>query len=750
MSMVLKMKKSKDYYYNLDIIRILSCLGVLFYHLGLLKGGFLSVCSFFVLSGYLSYTSLSSKNKVSLKDYYIKRFQHIYLPLLIVVLITVGITYFIPVIHWFNLKVETTSVLFGYNNFWQLSVNADYFARHINSPFMHFWYIGILLQIDIVFPVFFLGIKKIKERTKKVVPLLLISLLIVGSLSYFLYFSINHQLMNSYYHTLARVYSYLFGVLCSYITLEWKNPIIRFKKILSKIVFYEYLMIFIFLNFVVESNSSFYAIAMIGVTLLTGRMIHYGTIKKTNKLNLFQKIIHSFADVSYEVYLLQYPVLFFFQYLNIPSPWNIICIIIVIIVLSYIIHFALSYSNKKQFVFKIILCGLFGICTLFGGYVYISSKDYSKEINDLKAQLAENQELLKKKQEEYKNRLKEENDSWNSVLSDLESGEAELGSYVTNLPVVGVGDSVMLGAVPSLYNTFPNGYFDAKVSRTDYEANGILLGVKNQGLLSNDIVIHLGTNGQCGRSCQNEILSTCENRNVYWVTVSNDYDVHVNSGLYSLAEDYSNVSIIDWFSISQGHGEYFAPDGIHLTGEGTRVYSEAIYKAIYDHYYNEYQKKKETIMREHEQEQKRKVSFYGNDALLNNTTALQNEFTDSSFMIKEDYTPDKLLKDIKKDKEDGSLNYNVVILMDTINNTSLEDYQRIIEVDSTHQYYFLFLYHQPYTFKEDNVSTINFYKEAQKNNDYFTIDQIHLSEKGCSKLIHLIQDNLEIQKETTQ
>ena len=119
-------------------------------------------------------------------------------------------------------------------------------------------------------------------------------------------------------------------------------------------------------------------------------------------------------------------------------------------------------------------------------------------------------------------------------------------------------------------------------------------------------------------------------------------------------------------------------------------------------------------------------------------------------MIKEDYTPDKLLKDIKKDKEEGSLNYNVVILMDTINNTSLEDYQRIIEVDSTHQYYFLFLYHQPYTFKEDNVSTINFYKEVQKNNDYFTIDQIHLSEKGCSKLIQLIQDNLEIQKETTQ
>ena len=726
------MKKSKDYYYNLDIIRIISCLGVLFYHLGLLKGGFLSVCSFFVLSGYLSYYSLSSKQKVSLKDYYLKRFQHIYLPLLIVVLITVGITYLIPVIHWFNLKVETTSVLFGYNNFWQLSVNADYFARHINSPFMHFWYIGILLQIDIVFPFFYLGIKKLKEKKKKIFPFTILCLLMISSIVFFIYLSIKGQMMNSYYHTLARVYSYLFGVICSYIALEWKNPIFHWKRKISKIVFYEYLIVFIFLNFVVESNSSYYAIAMIGITIMTGRMIHYGTIKKTDDLNIFQKIMHSFANVSYEIYLLQYPVLFFFQYLNLPTPWNIICIISIIIVLSYFIHFALSFKNKKLLILKIICYILLGIPTLFGLYVYITSKDYSKEINDLKAQLAENQELLEKKQEEYKNRLKEEADSWNSVLSDLESGEAALYDYVSNLPVVGIGDSVMLGAVPSLYDTFPNGYFDAKVSRTDYEANGILWGIKNQGLLSDNIVIHLGTNGQCGISCQTEILSTCEDRNVYWVTVSNDYDVHVNSGLYSLAENYSNVSIIDWFTISQGHGEYFAPDGIHLTGEGMRVYSESIYQAIYQHYYNDYQKKKESILLEHEKEQNKKISFYGNDLLLNSIDLIQTDFPNSNIHIEEEYQYSNLLQELKDHLDE--LNYNVVLTIDTESELKEEEYQTIISLLEGHQIYFVFVYHKPITFSNENVHTINFTKQVQKNTDYLTVDYKHLSDKGKNAL----------------
>ena len=164
------MNSSKKYYHTIDLIRLLSCFAILLYHLNILKGGYLAVCTFFVLSGYLSCISAFRKEKFSLRSYYCNRLLKIYLPLILVVFITIAVISFFPNISWFNLKPETTSVLLGYNNFWQLSANLDYFARHINSPFMHFWYIGILLQFELVFPFIYLLFRKIGDKIHKSIP----------------------------------------------------------------------------------------------------------------------------------------------------------------------------------------------------------------------------------------------------------------------------------------------------------------------------------------------------------------------------------------------------------------------------------------------------------------------------------------------------------------------------------------------------------------------------------------------------
>ena len=146
------MRSREKYFEKLDIVRIICCILVFLYHLNILKGGFFAVCTFFVLSGYLSVISLSKNDKVSLKEYYFKKFTHLYAPLLLVTFLSISIIYFIKDINYINLKPETLSVIGGYNNFWQISANLDYFVRHVESPFMHFWYIAILIQFDLVFP----------------------------------------------------------------------------------------------------------------------------------------------------------------------------------------------------------------------------------------------------------------------------------------------------------------------------------------------------------------------------------------------------------------------------------------------------------------------------------------------------------------------------------------------------------------------------------------------------------------------
>jgi pyruvate-formate lyase-activating enzyme len=47
-----------------------------------------------------------------------------------------------------------------------------------------------------------------------------------------------------------------------------------------------------------------------------------------------------------------------------------------------------------------------------------------------------------------------------------------------------------------------------------------------------------------------------------------------------LATQYSNVRVVDWNAISDGHPEYFAPDGVHLVPTGVSAYVIAIDDAL--------------------------------------------------------------------------------------------------------------------------------------------------------------------------
>ena len=108
MKKIKKRLNKEKYYNNIDLLRLLSCIAILLYHLNILKGGYLAVCAFFVLTSYLSCISAFKKEKLSLKDYYLKRLTKLYLPLVIVTFASIAVISLFPNITWFNLKPETT------------------------------------------------------------------------------------------------------------------------------------------------------------------------------------------------------------------------------------------------------------------------------------------------------------------------------------------------------------------------------------------------------------------------------------------------------------------------------------------------------------------------------------------------------------------------------------------------------------------------------------------------------------------
>lgn len=739
---------SKKYYKDINLIRLIACIGVIMYHLNILKGGYLAVCIFFVLSGYLSTISLFRKDDFSLKDYYKNKILKIYIPLLVVVFITIAVISFLPNISWFNLKPETTSVLLGYNNFWQLDANLDYFARHINSPFMHLWYISILLQFDLVFPFIFLILKKIGDKLSKIIPIIITTILSIISTLYFYNISLTDNIMVTYYDTLSRIFSLVFGFTLGFIHLYYKPLVFNKIKngILKNIIFYLYLIILIILFIYIDASHKYFALMMVLVSFITCRLIDYGIINRSFDTSIFDKIIKSLSNITYEIYLIQYPIIYLFQELNISMNiyLKVFIMIIIILLLSYIIHYALN-KNSRYKIIRYLLLIIILIISLFGGYKYIIAEDHTKEMKALESELAKNAEMIKVRQEEYALKQKEEEDNWIETLNGLDDAEGKLKDVVTNLSITGIGDSVMLGAVTDLYEKFPKGYFDAATSRTAWVANGIINDLKSKNILGNVILFNLGANGDAPEHMKIEIMNNLKDTKVFWINVTNDKDVGVNDNLNKLKEKYDNLYIIDWSAISKNHPEYFLSDKIHLTSVGRKAYVEEIYNAIFEVYLGEFNIEKDAIIKEYEDKQNKKVTFFGNDLLLNSYDYIKENFSESNFMINSNYTFDVLKGEIETSIKDGKLNKNIVFAFDKTLEISSNEYQEVIDLCKDYKIYILDIENK-YNFIYENVNIINFYDELIIHPEYLMVDKIHLTNDGNILLAKYIIDNINFKK----
>lgn len=742
------MKKArKKYYYYLDIIRVFCCFAILLYHTGILKGGYLAVCSFFVLSGYLSFITTHQKENVTLKDYYKNKFLKLYLPLVITMLCTIPLVSIFKNIGWFQMKPEVTSNIFGYNNFWQLSANLDYFAHHINSPLMHLWYLSILIQFDLIFPFLYQGLQKLKEKFNSKIPFIVTTALASASAVSFCILTIKGNMMVAYYHTLTRIFSLLFGVALGSIHAYFKPKFAKKykKKPWNKYVFYTYLVLMFILFILIDAKSIFFLPAMIVTTLLTCRMIDYATVitKPKKEIKKKEKGLQFLSNISYEIYLVQYPIIFIFQYIN----WNIyleyFIILLFICMTAYLLHFMLS-NEKQHNILRNILRLLLLVVLFIGAFQYMSAKDYTKEMKKLEEQLEQNEMMLEDKQKQYELSFKEQEDEFQNIMNELQNNEDKLKDVMENIQLVGVGDSVMLGAVPNLYEQFKNGYFDAKISRTAWVANEILQDLKNKNMLSGNIVLNLGTNGDCPEKCKNNIMDTIEDRELFWVNVTNDEDVHVNEGLLNLSKSHQNVHIIDWASISKDHPEYFVADKIHLTEAGRKAYTDAIYNTIYKFYYDKYQNQKNEAIKNHESALKKKISFYGNDILLNAFHDIDKLYPKAQFVMKKDYTYESLKQKLENTIKEKTLSYNVVFAFDNTSQFTLEQYQELVELCKGHKIYMISSSEETDKIISSlkNITIIDFYKEINDHSEYLMADKIHLTDEGNQALSNLIKKTI--------
>jgi peptidoglycan/LPS O-acetylase OafA/YrhL len=144
--------------------------------------------------------------------------------------------------------------------------------------------------------------------------------------------------------------------------------------------------------------------------------------------------------------------------------------------------------------------------------------------------------------------------------------------------VVAVGDSVLLGASPTVSAAIPGIRIDAKVGRQFNDVLGVVGWYEQEGLIPSTLVVHAGTNGIFSDADLDKLFESAGDRKLVLVNakVGRPWQELVNQRLAAAADRHPNAVLVDWFGLASQHPEWFANDGTHLRPAGAAAFAELI------------------------------------------------------------------------------------------------------------------------------------------------------------------------------
>ncbi|EGP4944910.1 TPA: acyltransferase family protein [Enterococcus faecium] len=538
----------KIYSKEIDCFRGIAVLAVIFYHLpnSMLPGGLQGVTIFFVVSGFLmaKNTIRDEKNRqFSFLHFYYKRIKRIYPFLLFSLVVFIFILGISNIRLIGNIRSELPSLIFGYNNWWQLNQGVSYFDSYFNaSLFKHYWSLSVELQFYLIWPFLFIVIKRMR---RKQVFYLIYTLIFVSIL-----FSLFLPSTKAYYHTIAKLFPFLLGVWGYFnrITIGRFFEQNTFSKIWLLLL--ASLCLILFPIFPYTLNELLISICF---ALLLASIHDMNIAKKTKIASTKLSFV---GKISYELYLVHFPVLIALTNLFKHHHWKYLDI---------------------AGLFTVFLCTLLMITCFRKGV----QKMRSPKIWTAMALMIIGVSVLVLRAPE--NRLTADQNQLQSLLKE-NSSKANAGENLLSQEkkILFIGDSVMLGAYQELKETFKKeALVDAKESRQITALPEILK--EHKDLVSyQQIVIGLGTNGVITDEAIEQTMSLLKDKKVYWVNIKapTGWQDTINATLATLPNQYSNITMIDWYSESKNHPEFFYDDETHLNESGRTAYAKYIASVI--------------------------------------------------------------------------------------------------------------------------------------------------------------------------
>ena len=387
-----------DYKPEIDCLRAVAVFLVILFHFDLfvVKGGFIGVDVFFVISGYLI-TNLIIKdirnNRFSFVEFCIRRIRRIIPALYSTIFIVIIVCYFVlSPDHFDRIAKSGISATAAYSNFffWYESGYFDY--NKYFKPLLHTWSLSVELQFYIIWPIItFIIFKLFKKK-------IIIFISLIFLLSLFLSTIFSERTTGYFYFTLFRLFEFAIGS----ITYLIKDQV---KVKSNDFLFSLGILIIISSSFGFSEKSVFPGInalvPCVGAALILiagGKLIIFKEIF-INKFFIF------FGKISYSLYLVHWPLIILYKYIKL-EPLNdfekILLIFITIVISFYLYKFIELPFRKKvnnRFIIstkKMIIIFILSLLSIFLTSNYLLSTNKFIKLSQSK------QNTIKKLNEEMK------------------------------------------------------------------------------------------------------------------------------------------------------------------------------------------------------------------------------------------------------------------------------------------------------------------------------------------------------------
>ena len=581
---------------GLDGLRAIAIIVIVLYHMfpNTMRGGYLGVSLFFVLSGYLlavTYIQGRELRTYSVGRFYLKRIRRIYPALIVVLGATLILLWRFYPASLRGLRDEVLSILLGYNNWRQIAMNQSYFTRIANSsPFTHLWSTAIELQYYLVWPLLFLLALKLEQRRRSDGAALLFVLAAASIAEMGILYPPGGDPSRVYFGTDTRVHALLLGSALGFLRLdEAEDGGVPESTgwLLFGLCIPVIMVLFVMVNG--EEPAAYeglIAASGFAFTLLIGLVadpkLPFGKWLDFRPLKWL-------GQISYELYLIMYPTIYFIQRWRPVDNAAYLALIEagVMVLLAALLHLAVRpaalgpHKGRGRWTALLrVAPWLMAAAIAAGVFALLHAPAGTDDMAQLEAELAENAaqsgEAAPTPYGDLEGMFEESPENWPEATPP--------DPHTDPATVTCVGDSVMLGALPALQQIMPGCVVDAKESRQAAEVIGILQNLEAQGRLGSVVVIALGTNGPFSQSFGQSVIDYLgPDRQIYWVTAYGAtlrWQEESNSVIRAIAEANDNVELIDWAGVGPSHPEWFYSDGIHLQQAGQQGYADFVARTI--------------------------------------------------------------------------------------------------------------------------------------------------------------------------